>query len=491
MNAQPRDIHGSPTLPDAIEAEQALLGALLMKNDCIEAIPSNFEARHFEEQLHRKMFEAMVELRAGGKTFSPITLKGMLPAERVGDLTLPQYMSRLMGEAVGFLVIPDLCAAITSAAARRDLHSLADDLRQIAFEEELRIPDDVAALRQRLAEITQSLEADNGLSPTEAADEYLTAITGGEKGASASGGVPVCLPELQKVISDHLFRPKRLYGLLSSSGEGKTSITLQIIYGALMAGHPVLFLSYDQTRTECIAQMAAQVLGIEMRRQMENSPEHPLLNQNEIEECFAFSRKIFSLPFEVIDCKTEDTVHRLVTYATRFCKMKGNGKTPLVVIDHIGVIKPEDGRADEGTKAKVIGQRLKSLAKDLSAAVLVLQQRSGTGMKRSNPRPISADLYGGEAARQPFDAIFYLYRAEAHMSEQLNTAEDDRESDKIRARFYQTYTKPFDVPIEGTGELGCIKLRFGDKTVKRHVNFDAMFTKYVSRQPKPAQERML
>jgi replicative DNA helicase len=490
MNAQPRDIHGSPVLPDAIEAEQALLGALLMKNDCIEVIPSNFEARHFEEQLHRQMFEAMLDLRAAGKTFSPITLKGMLPAGRVGDLTLPQYMSRLLSEAVSFLLIPDLCAAIISAAARRDLHSLADDLRQIAFEEELRIPDDIAALRQRLAEVTASLAADDAMDGDQAADEYLSAITGG-KGQGDAGGVPVCLPELQTVLSDALFRPQRLYGLLSSSGEGKTSLTMQIVYAALMAGHPVQVLSYDQTRTECVAQMAAQVLGIEMRRQLENSPEHPLLNPNEVDECYAFSRKLFALPFDVIDCKSEDTVSKLAAYATRFCKVKKNGKTPLIVIDHIGVIKPEDSRPDEGTKARAIGQRLKSLAKELKAAVLVLQQRSGSGMRRPNPRPIAADLYGGEAARQPFDAIFYLYRAETHMNNQLDTAEDDREADKIRARFNQSYSKPFEVPIEGTGELGCLKLRFGDKTVKRHVNFDAMFTRYVSRRPKPAQERML
>jgi len=490
MNTQHRDIHGAPVLPDALEAEQALLGAFLMKNDSIDAIPSTFEARHFEERLHCLMFEAMQQLRASGKTFSPITLKGMLPNERVGDLNISQYMARLMGNAVGFLSIPDWCAAITAAAARREIHSLADDLRQIAFEEELRIPDDIAALRQRLAEVTQSLMADDAMDADQAADEYLSAITGGS-GQGNAGGVPVCLPELQTVLSDGLFRPQRLYGLLSSSGEGKTSLTMQVVYTALMAGHPVQILSYDQTRTEFVAQMAAQVLGIEMRRQLENSAEHPLLNQREIDECYAFSRKIFSLPFDVIDCKSEDTVSKLAAYATRFCKVKRNGKTPLIVIDHIGVIKPEDPRPDEGTKAKAIGQRLKSLAKELHAVVLILQQRSGSGMKRSNPRPIAADLFGGEAARQPFDAIFYLYRAEAHMDNQLDTAEDDRESEKIRARFHQTYSKPFDVPIEGTGELGCIKLRFGDKRVKRHVNFDAMFTKYVSRRPKPSQERML
>lgn len=500
MNALPRDIHGNPILPDAREAEKALLGAILVRNDCIDRVPQSFYAAHFEHPVHRRIFETMLSLKEEGRALGLVTIKGNLSDiskvrvegdyGRDEDLTLAQYLARLSSDAVGFMGIEEWCRAITVAAARRDLHAIGDDVRQIAFEEELRISDEIAALHQRLAEITQSLMAEKVTDGDEAADEYLSAITGG-KGQGGAGGVPICLPELQTVLSDGLFRPQRLYGLLSSSGEGKTSLTMQIVYTALMAGHPVQILSYDQTRTEFVAQMAAQVLGIEMRRQLENCPEHPLLNQKEIDECYAFSRKIFSLPFDVIDCKTEDTVSKLAAYATRFCKVKKNGKTPLIVIDHIGVIKPEDSRPDEGTKARTIGQRLKSLAKELHAAVLVLQQRSGTGLKRSNPRPIAADLFGGEAARQPFDAIFYLYRAEAHMDNQLDTAEDDREADRIRARFNQTYSKPFEVPIEGTGELGCLKLRFGDKRTKRHVNFDAMFTRYVSRRTKPAQERML
>src|SRR5678815_3644613 len=122
-------------------------------------------------------------------------------------------------------------------------------------------------IRDRFEDVVKALEGEPDNSH-EAAETYLQAITSGRDGES-NLGVPMPLKELEVILSDHLFRAKRLVGLLSSSGEGKTSLTMQIVYRALDAGHPVLILSYDQTREECVAQMAAQNLGTELRRQLD------------------------------------------------------------------------------------------------------------------------------------------------------------------------------------------------------------------------------
>jgi replicative DNA helicase len=467
-------------LPNNLEAEQALLGAILVNNDALDAIPSSLEHRHFFERLHGEIFEAMLDQRRSGRLISAVTMKNLVTAGTVGDMTTAQYLAYLASNAVSVVNAPHFAYAVIDAAARRACVSLGEKMDEVAYSPDVDFMDQVDALRGKFEDVVKALEGDEQRSD-DAAEAYLKAITSGRT-SDSSVGVPIPLKELQVVLSDHLFREKRLIGLLSSSGEGKTSLTMQIVYAAIEAGHPVLILSYDQTREECVAQMAAQNLGTELRRQLEN-----LLNQNEVEECYAFARKIFQKPFEVIDCGEKDTVEKLCVKAKRFIKKNANGKTPLVVIDHIRAIKWDGGPADEGTKALTIAQRLKSLAKDTGAAVLVLQQRSGSGMRRDNPRPIAADLYGGEAARQPFDTIFYLYRAELHMNRQLDTAKDSNEADAIRARFRQT----FGGDVEGRAELGCLKLRFGDATAKKHVGFDARLTRYVSERPAVDQERML
>lgn len=467
-------------LPNNIEAEQALLGAILLNNDALDAIPPALEPRHFFEPIHVNIFDAMLDQRKAGRLVNPVTIKTLVPAGMIGDKTIPQYLAHLAVNAVSIVNAPHFAIAIMDCAARRACISIGERMEEVANSPDVDIMDQVDALRGKFDDVMKALEGEPDTSH-EAAETYLQAITSG-RNSESSLGVPMPIRELEVVLSDHLFREKRLIGLLSSSGEGKTSLTMQIVYRALDAGHPVLILSYDQTREECVAQMAAQNLGTELRRQLDN-----LLNQNEVEQCYAFARKVFQKPFDVVDCGEKDTAERLCTKAKRFIKKHQNGKTPLVVIDHIRAIKWDGGPADEGTKALVIGQRLKSLAKDTGAAVLVLQQRSGAGMKRENPRPIAADLYGGEAARQPFDTIFYLYRAELHMDRQLDTARDAAEADKIRARFLQS----FGGKVEGRAELGCLKLRFGNPRVKKHVRFDEVLTKYVSEAPQQPQERML
>lgn len=495
MNALDLSLH--PTyrdqqrrLPDTIGIERSFLGTLMMSPEAVSKVPGFLEPDHFEFEVHAKIFEKAVQLHRDGKPVNLVVIKSSLPDDKIEDQTVSQYLAGLCSDAVMAGYIQSYAHIIRVGAVRRRLVNIAPALSEAAYLDELSIPDRLDELYAEFDQLRQAAHIAEDVDDTDAADEYLAAITGADR-ANSSGGVPLPLPELEAVLSDHLLREKRLYGLLSSSGEGKTSLTMQILYAAIMAGHPVLFLSYEQTRTECIAQMAAQVLGTEMRRQMENTADKPMLKPNEVDQCYNFARELMSHSFTVIDCKSEDTVDRLITFAKRFIKKKANGKTPLIAIDHMRAIKPEDSRPDEGTKALVIGQKLKSFAKETSSAVLVLQQRSGAGLRRSNPRPIASDLYGGEAARQPFDAIFYLYRAEHHMEEQLKVAEDDREAEKIRNRFNQTYAVPFGVDIAGTAELGCLKLRFGNKNNKRHVTFDAPFTRYVSRQRQEPQGRLM
>ncbi|QRY69191.1 helicase DnaB [Ensifer sp. PDNC004] len=467
-------------LPNNIEAEQALLGAIFINNDVMDALPSTLDPRHFFEPIHAETFDVMTEQRKAGRLINPVTIKTLISQGMVGDMTVSQYLAHLAINAVSAVNAPHFAAAVMDCAARRACIALGERMEEVAHSPDGDILDQVDTLRGRFEDVMKTLEGEPDTSH-EAAETYLQAITSG-RNAESNLGVPIPLKELEVVLSDHLFREKRLIGLLSSSGEGKTSLTMQIVYRALDADHPVLILSYDQTREECVAQMAAQNLGTELRRQLDN-----LLSQDEVEKCYAFARKIFQKPFDVIDCGEKDTVERLCAKAKRFMKKHRNGKTPLIVIDHIRAIKWDGGPADEGTKALTIGQRLKSLAKDNSAAVLVLQQRSGSGLRRDNPRPIPADLYGGEAARQPFDTIFYLYRAELHMNRQLDTAKDTSDAESIRTRFRQT----FGAEVEGKAELGCLKLRFGDPRIKKHVRFDEKLTRYVSEAPAVAQERML
>ena len=112
-------------------------------------------------------------------------------------------------------------------------------------------------------------------------------------------GVSVGLAELRKVMNEDVFEAGNLYGLLSASNEGKTSLTIQIMLSALNAGHPVLFLSYDQSQSQCVAQMIAQMHGIDSKQQ--KNPQG-LMSQWEQDQSISFATWLNTQPIDIIRC---------------------------------------------------------------------------------------------------------------------------------------------------------------------------------------------
>lgn len=455
-------------LPSAIEAEQGLLGAILISASAFDAVPPSLDEHHFEERVHGSIFREMKRMRADGKGITIVAIKMAVtdaPAQ-IGGLTFSQYLAALASNAVSLLHVPDMAGAILDAAQRRELIALSQKLQAIAYQHELEIPDDIKAIEDRLAEVRSER---SGKEPANVGDSYIAMF---EASSSRSGiaGVPIAFPEISKVLSEPVFEAGNLYGFLSSSGEGKTSMVMQIIYHAVAKGHPALFLSYDQSAGQCVRQMIAQQHGIEVRRQREPSR---FLKKEEQDKCLDFAMWLNGQPIDIIRCQREG-VSQLVAYGRRFVKKHAGAKTPLVVIDHIGKVKPRDPKLSPDRISGDVTVELKAFADETSSAVLILNQRNGEGTKRDNPRPIARDLYGGEGARADYDAVLYLYRPEKYRNELAKVAASDQDWKKINRVFGE------EERWQGIAEIGAIKVRFGDPNITEEVKFEAQYTRYVS-----------
>ncbi|WP_162895177.1 DnaB-like helicase C-terminal domain-containing protein [Rhizobium terrae] len=279
----------------------------------------------------------------------------------------------------------------------------------------LTLADEIEHIEQRLKELKSRFRDTTSIASPGASDLSMFEASARRDGVI---GVPIALQEIAKVLSEPVFEAGNLYGLLSSSGEGKSSLTMQLIYHAVKEGHPVLFLSYDLSAAQCVRQMIAQVHEISVRQQREPMK---LMSQTEQDQCVMFATWVNQQPFDIIRCQREG-VDRLVTYARRFIKKRANGKTSFIVIDHIGKVKPRDPKLSADRISGEVTVELKALADETQASVLILNQRNSFGTRRDNPRPIAADLYGGEGAKADYDAILYLYRAEKYKAERVATA---------------------------------------------------------------------
>jgi replicative DNA helicase len=464
-------------LPSQTENEQNLLGCLMMHNGLLDELPTEFDDRHFEDDFHAALFREMKRLHASGKLVNPLSVKTALPGapDTIGGLTFGQYLAAMLREAVGPAGAAGLVSAIMDGADRRRLIQNGNRLIDIAFEHELEIPDDIKSVEDQLAEIRTERTGD--ASRVSAGDAYLKMFEG-SIAKDGVAGVPICLPEIAKVLSEPVFEAGNLYGFLSSSGEGKTSLTMQIIYHAVYCGHPVLFLSYDQSAGQCVRQMIAQVHGIEVRRQRDPQK---FLKPEEQNKCLDFAMWVNHRPLEIIRCQREG-VSQLVAYGRRFVKRYGNGKTPLIVIDHIGKVKPRDPKLSADRISGDVTVELKSFADETSSAVMILNQRNSEGTKRDNPRPIARDLYGGEGAKADYDAILWLYRPEKYREERAAIAASDQDWKRINKVFGA------EEQWKDIAEVGVVKSRFGDPSLREELKFEALYTRYVSRRH---QEREL
>lgn len=482
MNANQRDFGSDTRLLDGISAddilaaEQDILSAILANNTVLAEC--GLKADDFEEPLHRKIFEEAERLFNANHPVTPVNLKPAMPKAINGlSITPAQYLTNLVAE--GLNMRPERIEAalqiIKGAALSRQLSREAEFAASMAREGHtlLTLGDEIEQLEARLKDMrSRFAETTAIVSP---GSSYLAAF---QASARRDGviGVPIALPEIAKVLSEPVFEAGNLYGLLSSSGEGKSSLTMQLIYHAVYEGHPVLFLSYDQSPAQCVRQMIAQVHEISVRQQREPMR---LMSQVEQDRCVQFATWINEQPFEIIRCQREG-VDRLVTYARRFIKKRANGKTPFIVIDHIGKVKPRDPKLSPDRISGEVTVELKSLADETGSAVLILNQRNGQGTIRDNPRPISRDLYGGEGARADYDAVLTLYRPEKYKQERMKVAVTDKD--------WALINKTFGSDIEGIAEIASIKVRFGDPSIVETLKFEAEYTRYRSNQPERTGE---
>jgi replicative DNA helicase len=491
MTAHTRDFMDRITEDDAFFAAQEFFACVFNDADVLD--DCGLQEDDFTSEIHRAVFKHAIDYRLRGQAIAPISLKPHLPKSfrikgdddrrKEVESTPAQYLSNLMVRGVDPALRQRLDSnilIIKSMALARSLEREMAVGLEIAREGHtlLTLGDEIEQLESRLKELKDRFSETTAVSSP--GSSYLAMF---QASARRDGvmGVPIALPEIASVLSEPVFEAGNLYGLLSSSGEGKSSLTMQLICHAVREGHPVLFLSYDQSAAQCVRQMIAQVYGIDVKQQREPMR---LMTSKQQDDCVKFATWLDRQPLEIIRCQREG-VTQLVTSARRFTKKRSNGRTPFIVIDHIGKVKPRDPKLSADRISADVTVELKALADETGSAVLVLNQRNGYGTKRDNPRPIDEDLYGGEGAKADYDSVIFLYRPQKYRSKRVATAATDRDW-KIIQKVYGEFGD--EEEIRSVAEVGVIKNRFGNPEIRERLRFVPEYTRYESLKPTRDQE---
>ncbi|UPT53379.1 hypothetical protein [Synechococcus phage Ssp-JY39] len=455
-----------PALPDAIEAEQALLGAILINNDAYWRVAGFLKPLHFSEPLHQTIYETAGTMISQGRSANPITIKAYLPVDQmIGDMTVIQYVARLCTEAVTVIGAYDYGRAIMEVWARRQLISVAHDMETLARTGPIDMSPEkiINEVSGRLTQIAQegnerAGSAKYGVLLPNAIDKAAKA------GNDASSRIPWFLPEITTALGD--IRRGNLIGLMSDSGGGKTSFSLQQCRYAAQCGFKSAFFSIEVTDEEAALQAAAQQSHISLGR-----IDAFTLNTKEQGDLEKELEASTDLPFFIVgfgECSLSD----IRVKAEAMAKSQG---LDLIVIDHAKMIalpNPKDIFAD---RINALYRGLKALAKSLNVAIVILIQRNDDWKQRwksgGHIRPMMGDAYGGSGVKQNLDVWFSLYRPEPLYKELIPQAVKQEKRDEL----VQLYERS-----RGKAQIINHKRRRGEPGQSPQIGFEAEFTMFKS-----------
>ena len=412
--------------PTNVQAEQALLGALLANNKAYERVSEFLAPEHFADPVHARIYAAIQRRCEAGQIADPVTLRaefehsGML--DEVGGTA---YLAQLLSAMVGIINAGDYGRVIRDAWLRRQLIDIGETVVNRAFgaEPELDGAGQIEAAEQTLFNLaTQGGAERSGISFRQALTEAIDLASKAFQNQGSVSGLDTGLRDLNKRTGG--LHKSDLVILAGRPGMGKTALVTKIAFGAAkamldnarienpnaMAKECVAVFSLemraDQLATRLLAEQA-RISGDKIRRGE--------ISSRDFDNFVKVSREIADIPL-VIDDTPAITLSALRTRCRRLQRTHGLG---LVIVDYLQLMRPAAGTRPESRVLEIsqITQGLKAIAKELAVPVIALSQLSRSVESRDDKRPQLSDLRESGSIEQDADMVMFIYRDEYYLAQ--------------------------------------------------------------------------
>jgi replicative DNA helicase len=467
-----------PALPQNVEAEAALLGALMIDNRLVEDIQLKLKPLHFFEPLHGRIYEAILKLTDSNRIANPVTLKPLFDAdEGMKEVGGPAYLAQLTGSGAAVIGARDFATQIYDLALLRALVGVGRELVEGALD----TSEDVAPLAQiERAETELYKVAEEGGAEGKAksfGEATKEALQLAEKALNSGGhlsGFTTGLDSLNSKIGG--LHKSDLVIVAGRPGMGKSSLATNIAFAAAkrllqdqedgiepgkQAGTAVALFSLEMSADQLATRILAEQSGISSENLRMGR-----ISQSEFRSLARAAAELQSLPL-YIDDTPGLTIAALRARARRLKRQKGIG---MVIVDYLQLLQGTGkGSAGDNRVQEIseISRGLKQLAKELDLPVMALSQLSRAVEQREDKRPQLSDLRESGSIEQDADIVLFIYREDYYLAAR-QPADDHPEIDKWREEMARVY---------GLAELIVAKQRHGS-TGKVRLKFDSRITKF-------------
>jgi replicative DNA helicase len=472
--------------PSNLQAEQALLGALLANNRAYERVSEYLAPTHFADPIHGRIYQSISRRIEAGQLADAVTLKaefehsGVL--EEVGGTA---YLAQLLSSMVGIINAGEYGKAIHDSWLRRQLIDIGETVVNNAFgaNADLDGTGQIEAAEQSLFELANvGGDKNGGFMSFESA--LVEAIRGAERAFHQSGhvtGLTTGLRDLDAKLGG--LHASDLVILAGRPGMGKSALATKIAFGAAkslleaaLAEGPgvqpkqqVAIFSLEMSAE----QLATRLLSEESRISADRIRRGDI-GQRDFDRFVEVSREIGSLPLQ-IDDTAAITMSMLRTRCRRLKRTKG---LALVVVDYLQLMRPSPGTKFDSRVLEIthITQGLKALAKELNIPVLALAQLSRQVESREDKRPQLSDLRESGSIEQDADVVMFIYRDEYYLEQrQPNEIAFDGNAEKFQAA-HDEWKRKMDL-AHNKADLLIAKQRHGP-TGSIPLFFEGIYTRF-------------
>jgi len=471
-------------LPRNIEAEAALLGALLIDNRVAEDVQQKLKPDHFFEPVHGRIYEAILKLLDRNMVASPVTLKPMLDQDpALKDLGGSAYLVALTTSGASLIGARDFAQQIYDLALLRQLVGVGRELVENALD----TSEDVDPKTQIEAAEVALYKVSEGEGEIGSVKNFLQASTMAvqmaERALNSGGhlsGVTTGLTSLNEKIGG--LHNSDLMILAGRPGMGKTSLATNIAYNAASRwlrdnndgippeknmGAKTAFFSLEMSADQLATRILAEQSGISGEALRMGK-----ISRSEFQNLSRAARELQELPLFIDDTPGLS----IAALRTRARRLKRRHDIGFIVVDYLQLLqgsgKTGDNRVQEISE---ISRGLKTLAKELGVPVLALSQLSRAVEQREDKRPQLSDLRESGSIEQDADMVWFVFREDYYVA----AHEPQRPTDQDDAKVHEEYAKWAEKMerIFGLAELIIAKQRHG-ATGKVRLRFEAKTTRF-------------
>lgn len=414
----------------AIEAEQSVLGALMLNADAFDRIEPALTPEQFAREDHQRIYAAIVRLRSSGKPHDAMAVADELDA--AGHLHACGGLSAIVDLEAGVPSAANIrrhAEIVAERAMLRALRAAGDEIAQRAIEPGMSAAEKVDFAQSRVLGLTESVRQQfEPVFMRDALQRQLSRMAERMEGAKAPG-LSTGFPDLDRRTNGGL-HPGQLIVLAARPAMGKTALALEIALHFALHDRPALVCSQEMPEADLMNRIIALHARVELSRVIDTRTMH----DDDWDRLTAASAALVNAPLAL----DEQPALNMLAVRNKVRRVRREyGRLGLLVVDYLQLMVGDGSEQNRNAEIEKISGGLKQLAKEEGMPVLALSQLNREVEKRPNKRPMASDLRDSGAIEQDADAIWSLYRDEVY------------------------HQDPTASPYYGYAELGILKNRQG------------------------------